>query len=331
MTSSRTWQVSGPMRWMFAVVALGAGLQAMAQTSGYPNKAVRIVVTSGAGGSSDLNARLIAAKFSAMWNQPVIVENRPGGNFIIGTEHVARSAPDGYTLLVTITTLAQHPATRSNLPYDTFKDIAPITQLHIQRLLFVADARLPVSTLSEFLQLARANPGKYNYASYGNITTAHLLLAKLNRDMKTEIVHVPYQGTPAAVRAILAGDAAVGSVDLTNARPHIAAGKLKVLAATGPKRPAHSPDVPTFEEGGLKGFDVDIWAGLFAPGGTPEPILEKIAADFAKMLEQPDVQEWYRNAGVEPVSNTPAQFRAILRRDVDYWGDIVRTTGIKLE
>lgn len=313
------------------MAAMLSGGQVVAQGSGYPNKAVRIVVTSGAGGSSDLNARLIAAKFTAMWGQPIIVENKPGGNFVIGTEFVARSPADGYTLLVTITTLAQHPATRKNLPYDTFKDIAPITQLHIQRLLFVADARLPVSTLGEFLQLARTHPGKYNYASYGNITTAHLLLAKLNHDMRTDIVHVPYQGTPAAVRAILAGDAAVGSVDLTNARPHIASGKLKVLAATGPKRPLHSPDVPTFEESGVKGFGVDIWAGLFAPGGTPEPVLDKIAADFAKMLEQPDVQEWYRNAGVEPVSNTPAQFRAILKRDVDYWGDIVRSTGIKLD
>lgn len=331
MTRTSMRQAGSVVRLMAAAVALGSSIHAAAQTGTYPNKSVRIVVTSGAGGSSDLNARLIAAKFSALWNQAVIVENRPGGNFIIGTEYVARAPADGYTLLVTITTLAQHPATRKSLPYDTFKDIAPITQLHIQRLLFVADARLPVNTLGEFLQLARAHPGKYNYASYGNITTAHLLLAKLNHDMKTEIVHVPYQGTPAAVRAILAGDAAVGSVDLTNARPHIASGKLKVLAATGPKRPSHSPDVPTFAEGGLSGFDVDIWAGLFAPGGTPEPILVKIAADFAGMLAQPDVQEWYRNAGVEPVSNTPAQFRAILKRDVDYWGDIVRSTGIKLD
>lgn len=326
-----TCRVALPRYALAMVGALLVAGQVTAQGASYPHKAVRIVVTSGAGGSSDLNARLIAAKFAAMWAQPVIVENRPGGNFVIGTEYVARAPADGYTLLVTITTLAQHPATRKNLPYDTFKDIAPVTQLHIQRLLFVADARLPVNTLTEFLQLARAHPGKYNYASYGNITTAHLLLAKLNYDMQTDIVHVPYQGTPAAVRAILAGDAAVGSVDLTNSRPHIASGKLKVLAVTGPKRSTHSPEVPTFEESGLKGFGVDIWAGLFAPGGTPEPILNKIAADFAKMLEQPDVQDWYRNAGVEPVSNTPAQFRAILKRDVDYWGDIVRSTGIKLE
>jgi tripartite-type tricarboxylate transporter receptor subunit TctC len=318
-------------RLTFAALVGALIVPGVAAAQPFPSKAVRIVVTSGPGGSSDLNARLIAPKLSEIWGQPVLVENRPGGSFIIGTEHVAKSPPDGHTLLVTITNLAQNVATRKNLPYDTFRDIAPITRIHLQQLFFVVDAKLPARTLAEFVELARASPGKFNFASYGSISTAHLLLAKLNHDAKLDIVHVAYSGMAAAVRALLAGDASVAAVDLTNARTDLASGRWRVLATTGGKRSPHLPEAPTFEESGIPGFAVDIWAALFAPGGTPEPILNKIAADFAKVLEQPDVQGWYKSAGVEPVANTPTQFRELLKQDVDYWTNLVQTTKIKLD
>jgi len=318
-------------RVLVALAALGVVSAAHAQEATWPARPVRLVVTSGAGGASDLNARVIAPKLSALWNQPVIVENRPGGSFIVGTEHVARSAPDGYTLLVTITNLAQHPATRKNLPYDTLRDIAPITRLHLQRLFFVIDSKLPANTLQEFIALARAHPGKYNFASYGNVSTAHLLLAKLTHDAKIDLVHVAYPGMVGAVRAVLAGDAAVAAFDLPNVQANMAAGRVRPIASTGSGRSPHMPDIPTFEESGVPGFAVGIWAGLFAPGATPVPVLDRIAADYAKALATPEVQEWYRKAGVETVADTPAGFREIVTRDIAYWTNLVQTTQIKLD
>ena len=318
------------LRSTVTIFALAVSL-AHAQGETFPARPVRIIVSSGPGGASDLNARVIAPKLAQLWSQPVVVENRSGGSFVIGTEYVARAQPDGHTLLVTITNLAQHPATRKNLPYDTLQDIAPITRIHLQQLFLAVDTKLPVRSLAELVNLARAQPGKLNFASYGSVSTAHLLLAKLNHDMNIDIVHIAYNGMAAAVRALLAGEATVGMIDLPNARANVASGKLRVLASTGAKRSQHMPGAPTFEESGVPGFAVDIWAALFAPGGTPEPILNKIAADVANVLELPDVKEWYRNAGVEPVANTPASFRQTLREEIDYWTRLVQSTRIRLE
>ena len=238
-------------------VALLVSANAAAQSLNYPTKPVRIIVTSGPGVVTDLNARLVAGKLSAMWGQPVVVENKVGGNAIIGTDAMVKSAPDGRTLLLTTTGIVQNPATRlKDLPYDTERDIAPVTQMFIVRIMYAVDAKLPANTIGEFLGLAKASPGKFNFGSYGTGSTAHLLATKLNRDS---------------------------------------------------------------------------WAGLFAPGATPERILNKISSDVAAVMAMPDVRGWYQDATIEPASNTPAEFRAIIKRDIDYWRSLVTTTGMKVD
>lgn len=313
-------------------VAILISASAAAQSLNYPTKPVRIIVTSGPGVVTDLNARLVAGKLSAMWGQPVVVENKVGGNAIIGTDAMVKSAPDGHTLLLTTTGIVQNPATRQkDLPYDTERDIAPVTQMFIVRIMYAVDAKLPASTIGEFLALAKASPGKFNFGSYGTGSTAHLLAAKLNHDAKVDIVHVSFNGPAPAVRALLAGDVTSAMSEIATLRPHVAAGKVRYLATTGGKRSMHAADVPTFAEAGITGFAVDSWAGLFAPGATSVAILNKISTDVAAVMAMPDVRAWYNNATIEPVNNTPAEFKAIVIRDIEYWRSLVTTTGMKVD
>ncbi|MFM9883472.1 MAG: Bug family tripartite tricarboxylate transporter substrate binding protein [Burkholderiales bacterium] len=317
-----------------AVLAAGMlfSIGAAAQPISYPTKPVRIIVTSGPGVVTDLNARLVAGKLSTMWGQPVVVENKVGGNAIIGTDAMVKAAPDGHTLLLTTTGIVQNPATRlKDLPYDTERDVAPVTQMFIVRIMYAVDAKLPANTIGEFLGLAKANPGKFNFGSYGTGSTAHLLATKLNRDANVDIVHVPFNGPAPAVRALLAGDVSSVMSEVATLRPHVTAGKARYLATTGGKRSAHAPDVPTFAEAGVSGFAVDSWAGLFAPGATPDRILNKISSDVAAVMVMPDVRAWYHDATIEPASNTPAEFKAIIKRDIDYWRSLVTSTGMKVD
>lgn len=315
-----------------ALFALVVTAQSAFAQEAFPNKPVRIIVTSAPGVVTDLNARVIATKLATMWSQPVVVENKVGGNQIIGTDAMVKSAPDGSTLLLTNTSIVQNPATRpKDLPFDTLRDIAPVTQVQITRIMYAIDAKLPVKTVAEFIALAKANPGKFSFGSYGSGSTAHMMAAKMNHDFGVNIVHVPYNGPAPAVRALLAGEVASVMSDLATLRPALAGGQARIIATTGGKRSPYSPEIPTFEESGVSGFAVDAWGGIFAPGATPEPVLNKISADIGKAIAMPDVQAWYKGATVEPVNNTPAQFREIFRRDIEYWTNLIRNTGIKLD
>ena len=328
-------QVKGVTRSASIIAALLATVvtaqSAFAQEA-FPNKPVRIIVTSAPGVVTDLNARVIAAKLATMWSQPVVVENKVGGNQIIGTDAMVKSAPDGSTLLLTNTSIVQNPATRpKDLPFDTLRDVAPVTQVQITRIMYAVDAKLPVKTVAEFVALAKANPGTFNFGSYGSGSTAHLMAAKLNYDFGINIIHVPYNGPAPAVRALLAGEVASVMSDLNTLRPALAGGQARIIATTGGKRSPYSPEIPTFEESGVSGFAVDSWGAIFAPGATPEPVLNKISADIGKAIAMPDVQAWYKGATVEPISNTPQQFREIFRRDIEYWTNLIRNTGIKVD
>lgn len=312
-----------------ACLAFACASPALSQT--YPSKPVRIAVTLPAGNPLDVQVRLVGSKLSALWGQPVIVENKPGGNFVIGTEYVVKSPADGYTLLATITSIVQSPALMKNLPYDTVKDLAPITKIGDSRLFLVVDAKLPARTLGELLNLVRASPGKFNFASYGVATTSHLVLEKINIEGKVNVVHIPYKGSSASVQAVLSGEASLAMNSMTDVGPHIAAGKLRALAVNGERRSPYAPEVPTFEEAGLSGFNVGIWSALFAPAGTPEAILSRIAADVGRALATPEVQDLYRQMGNEPTSSTPSQFKEVVRREIEYWSDLTRRSGIKVE
>jgi tripartite-type tricarboxylate transporter receptor subunit TctC len=313
--------------------ALGAAMLANvwhhAQAQAYPSRAVRVVIVSAAGSSGDVGTRVVTSKLSGLWNVAVIVENKPGGNLVPATDTVVKAAPDGYTLLGSQGSMAQNPALHV-LPYDTLRDLAPISKFMDTQVYFAVDAKLPVKDLAQFIALAKANPGKYNFASYGTGSTAHLLAAKLNHDAQIDLLHVPYKGVPLAVQAVISGDAAATLADLASLQPHVAAGRIKILAATGTKRSEFSPDIPTFQESGIAGFTIPVWNGFFAPAGTPPAILDKIAADMTNALSMPDVQAAMRQLTFEPSSSTPSEFRALLRQEIEFWSTVVRQSGIKV-
>lgn len=322
------------LRTIPAFLAAGAGghsvLASAQQAQAFPWKPVAIHVTPGVGGVTSSACRLIASKLTGMWNQPVVVMDRPGGSGIIGTDFVAKQPPDGHNILATITGLVQNPAFRNDLPYNIWKDIAPISEMYIARLMWAVDAALPVQNLTELIALVKAAPGKYNFASYGKGLTAHLLMEKMNKDLGLTITHVPYAGTAAAVRAVLAGDAHFTMADLGSFRAHMASGKMRVIAATGSRRSPHAASTPTFTESGVLGFDTDNWAAWFATGGTPEATLVKIANDLKLVQAMPDVQTFYTQAGLEPQTQSPAEFRQIVKRDFDYWSSLAKS-GIKID
>ena len=311
-----------------AAITFGSGI-VLAQA--YPSRPVRIVVPFPPGNPLDAPTRMIAEKLSQMWGQPVIVDNRPGGTLVIGIDVVAKSAPDGYTLLSTTPAVVQGPALVKDVPYDTLRDLAPITKVIDAYNIFAIDGSLQANNLKEFISLAKANPGKFNFGSFGIGTTAHLLIAKLNQDAKVNIVHIPYKGSGAAYQALLTGEVSAALLSLVTIKPQLASGKLKAIGVVGGRRSPAAPEIPTFEEAGVSGFsEVGFWLAFFGRGGTPEPILNKIAADIGEATKDPKIDAYFRNTGSIPVNNTPAEFRGIVAREVAYWIDLVKTTGVNL-
>jgi tripartite-type tricarboxylate transporter receptor subunit TctC len=318
------------MRMLIGAMLVLTGLAQTALAQNYPNRQPRIILTTTPGTPLDVATRLIGNKLSALWGQAVVVENRPGGNLTIGTQAVVTAPPDGYTVLGAQGSLTQSAALHGkDLPYDVLTDLAPITQLHSVQIFYVVDGRLPARTLGEFIALARANPGKFTFASYGFGTTAHLLALKLNRDAKIDLVHVPYQGTAAALQAILSGDASAAMAEMASIRQFISDGRLRVIAVTGAKRSPFAPEIPTFEESGVSGFEVKSWAGWFAPRATSEAVVHKIANDVSTVLTTPEVQAYYRNLTSEPIGNSPEEFRGIMKHEVEYWTSVVNASNLK--
>lgn len=314
---------------LFGAAALLAGTNAAAQS--FPTKPVRIVLTSSAGNVTDANTRMLANALSNVWGQSVVVENRVGANGAIGTNYVISQPADGHTLLATTTSVVQNLALRKKLPYDVFKDLAPVSQVFIVRIHFAIAGNLPANSLADFIKLARANPGKTSFGSFGVGSTAHMLIEKINLDHKTNILHVPFQGSPPAINALLGGQVQATLGDWFLLKQHADAGRVKILASTGGKRSPYSPDIPTFTEAGIPGFNTDNWAAWFAPAGTPEAVLAKIADDIKKVQGQADVKAGYAKQGIEPASTTPAEMRKILRDDHTYWNDMVDAIGMKAD
>jgi tripartite-type tricarboxylate transporter receptor subunit TctC len=311
-----------------SLFALGS---TVAQAQDWPGRAVRFVVPFPAGGSGDIAARLVGQKVSEMWNQPVVVENRVGGNTIIAAEFVAKSAPDGLTLLVPVdATFTMNGSLYAKLPYRPQQDFAPVTLLVEQPLIFSAGPKAPnIRTFKDFIDTARANPGKMNVAVGAIVTQVIAELVKTSANV--DFLIVPYKGSQPTLAAILGGDTEVSLSDVGPFAANIRDGKLRGLAATSGKRAPALPDMPTLAEAGLPGIAISSWFGLAAPAGTPAPVVNKISADVRRALGMADVREKLGGVGLEGSPSTPQEFAARIKAEAERWDVVIKRAGIKLD
>jgi tripartite-type tricarboxylate transporter receptor subunit TctC len=298
---------------------------------------VRIVVPFPPGGTTDIVARAIGVELQKMWQQPVVIENRPGAGGNIGADLVAKSPPDGYTLLMgTVGTHAINQAlytqSGTKMAFDPVRDFVPITLVAGVPNVMVVNAKLPVNTVAEFIVYAKARPGQLNMASSGNGTSIHLSGELFKTMTGVYMVHFPYRGSAPAVTDLLAGTMTVMFDNLPSALPHIKSGQLKALAVTSRTRSPALPNVPTVEEAaGLKGFEASSWFGLFAPAGTPRAIIDKIQSDVAKALSNPEIRERFLAQGADPSGNTPEQFAGFIKAETDKWTRVVKFSNAKVD
>lgn len=308
------------------LIALWAGAVA---GQAYPNRAVRMVVPFPAGGGTDFIGRTVGQKLSELWGQSVVMDNRPGATTVLGSETVARAAPDGYTLLVTPVPFSIVPHLQPRLPFDPLRDFEPIARFNTAPLVFIVNPVVPAKTAKELVALARSKPGVLNYGTSGAGSSNHLAGELFNAMAGTKIVHVPYKGSPPALIDLVGGHVDVAVTTLTSAVGLIKSGKVRPIAVTSLKRSASMPAIPTMDESGLKGFQADAWNGLSAPARTPREIVNKINGDVAKVLQAPDVIDRFRNEGADPAAMTPAEFGAFVRDEIAKWGKVVRLAGIR--
>jgi len=288
------------------------------------------VVPFGAGGGTDNLARIIEPFVSKALGAPIVIENRPGGGSTIGMDQVAKAAPDGYTLVMTDTSIAVNPSLKP-LPYDTLNDFVPVSLLAAAPVILMAHPKVPAKTLQEFVALAKAQPGKFNYASGGNGASTHLGGELLKLVAGIDIVHVPYKGTGPAMNDLIGGHVDVMFSGISSARPFIDDHKLNALAVTGDKRNAATPDVPTFAEAGLPGVTASTYWGVLAPKGTPQEIVEKVSAAFAAAMRDPEIIERLAQLGYLPIAGGPSDYAGNIKSEIAKWGDVVRSANIKAE
>ncbi|KDB76349.1 Bug family tripartite tricarboxylate transporter substrate binding protein [Bordetella bronchiseptica] len=318
----------------WAVCAAAGMLAGPAVASGaaYPTKPVTMIVSFPPGGSSDFFTRLVANNLSKMWGQPVVVENRPGAGGNIGAQAGAHAPADGYTLYMSsINTHAINPGLYQNPGYDHIKDFAPISEIATVMNVLVVNPSVPAKSVSELLAYFKADPSKAFYASPGAGTSPHLSSELFKRMTDTSITHVPYKGSNAALTDVMAGMVPMAIDNLPAALAHIKAGKLRALAVTSPKRSPDLPDVPTMDEAGVKGYDVTTWWALFAPAGTPQPIIAKINKDVNALLALPDVKQSIAKQGAEPAPSTPEELARLVEQETARWGKVIKDAKVTID
>jgi tripartite-type tricarboxylate transporter receptor subunit TctC len=317
--------------FVLGIALLTVFAPAIAQAQRYPARPVRIVISFAAGGPTDILARLLAQRLFESMGQQFIVDNRPGGGGTIGGQLAARAAPDGYTIFVGgITSLAMAPHMHKDLPYDPFKDFAPITKLTIQPIMLVVHPVLPARSLKEFVALARAKPGAIDYASSGVGGSGHLAGELFKTVTGTSIVHVPYKSAAPALTDLTAGQVQVMFTTMLASVPLIRNGRLRPLAVTGAQRAAALPDVPTFAEAGVPNFDASSWNCMVAPTGTPAEIVARLNAELVRIVRDPTVLERLKGDGVTGTGSTPQELADYLKSESAKWGKVIRDAGIRI-
>jgi tripartite-type tricarboxylate transporter receptor subunit TctC len=311
-----------------ALLAFGAGI---ADAQEYPTRPVRVIVPFSPGGAVDGPMRVIAQELSKRLGLQVVVENKPGAGATIGTEVVARAAPDGYTLLLASQTNAISASLYKSLPFDPIEDFTPISLIGREPGVLVVHPSLPVKTLQEFITYAKARPGKVDYASSGNGSGQHLFMAQLAAQTGIQLNHVPYRGSGQATTDVIAGLVPVSIPGTAGMVGHIKAGKLRALAVTGATRSPQLPDVPTVIESGVPGYEAYVWMGLLAPKGTPAPIVDRLYRELTQVLAGPEAKSYMASAGIEIVGSSPAEFGAFFRGERERWAKVIRDTGARIE
>jgi tripartite-type tricarboxylate transporter receptor subunit TctC len=312
----------------FVFLALAA-LAAPAAAQPYPNKPVRIVVPFGPGGPADVYARVIAQELSDVLKQQFVVDNKPGGGAVIGTDIVAKAAPDGYTLLMMSNTHTTNETLLATKPYVLMRDLAPVAPVNSSDLVIVVNPSVPAKTLQEFVAYAKANPGKLNYASSGPGTPYHMAGELFKAMSGTDMQHIPHKGSGEARAAVIGGQVQMMIDAVTAMKGHIEAGQVRALATTGDKRSAVLPDVPTASEAGVPGYEATIWLGIMAPAGTPKDVVERLNAEIGRIIAKPAIRDAWAKQGAVPLTMTPAQFETYMKGDIDKWAKVIQQAGIK--
>lgn len=329
MIDRRTWLAAAATG--MAQMSL-APLASAQPAAGFPSQTIRMIVPFAPGGGGDVLGRLLADRLSASMGRQVIVENKPGASTIVATEMVVRSTPDGHTILLNVPLIVQTAALMTKLPYDPVRDLTPIVDVCTSSLwMAVNPAKIQARNLKEFVAEVKARPGAHSYGSIGMGSTTHLFGHALNEAAGLDLVHVPYKGSTPAVQAVMAGEVSAVILDLVTLKTHVASGKLRLLAVTGAKRSALTPDVPTFVEQGYTGFEMPVWAGLFVPSKTPADIVARLHGEVARVLQQPDIAARLADLGYTPGGQPQARFAQQVKDEKDRWGELIRQAGVRLD
>jgi tripartite-type tricarboxylate transporter receptor subunit TctC len=313
------------------IAALAAAAPAVQAAEAFPAKPIRVIAPFAAGGGADTVARATAQKLSEMLPQQVLVDNRPGASNIIGTDLTAKSAPDGYTMMIANSVHTINAGLSRKLPYDSVRDFTPISLVATTPFMLIVHPSLPVKSVRDLVALAKSKPGQLNYASPGSGTAAHLAVELFMLDAGIRMLHVPYKGISQALTDTMAGATQVMILSPTTALAQAKAGRVRALAQTGAKRSDAMPDVPTMQEGGVKGYEFTSWYGLLAPRGVPGPVVAQLNAAVVKALQQKDLRDRLESAGAEPQSSTPEQFGDLIRQEIGRFSNLVQRTKLTID
>jgi tripartite-type tricarboxylate transporter receptor subunit TctC len=318
-------------RWLTALAMLIAMDCAAARAETYPNRPVRLIVPFAAGGLNDVVARLVAPYLERSLGQPFIIDNRPAASGIVGTDATAKATPDGYTLLMVASSFTVIPATHAKVPYDAERDLAPVVMVAKNSLLFLVNPKVPAKSLAEFVTLAKASPGKFNYASPGAATQTHLVVELFSQKAGIKLQHIPYRGGAPAMTAMVAGETQFTAISTLLSLPQIQSAALRAIASGSLTRDPQLPDLPTVAEQGFPGFEAIQWIGLLTTAGTPSEIIDRLNAEVNRALRDPDLIAKFAQQGISPAGGSAADFQRTIAADLKNWTEIARAANIKAE